>query len=155
MKRASIIKAISVLAAGAALVAACTVTTSDGPINTGSDAGGSDAASEASSNTDGGGDASKTCDVIGPGKEDYGAACNTCLSNNCCDKATACFGDQDCNDLDDCITLCYDADAAAGDGSDEKACTDACVQAYPNAAPVLNAFIGCASDLCTAECPFN
>src|SRR5690349_10263072 len=42
--------------------------------------------------------------------------CNKCMDSRCCPAVDACFLDQDCSDLADCITACLSGDGGADAG---------------------------------------
>lgn len=152
MKTLSVAGVLTIAAGSAALVA-CTVTSSNGPIDpgdggskndssTGSDTG---TGTETSTPTDGGGDAG--CIVQNP---TFGAAaCTTCMNTNCATPVQACFRDSTCKcqELDDCASACI-TDA----GTLDPTCFDACkTAAGATATQAYDAVLDCLFAQCTND----
>lgn len=136
-------------------LAACTVSsTSDvSGIDGGkSDATASDSATDAPVVTkDGGGDGG-ACKVTGGA-----AACDTCLTNKCCELTVGCEDDADCSALIACVGTCANVDggpdSGGGDaGSAEQQCVNDCGTAHPASVKKFNDSVSCLSSNCSAQC---
>jgi hypothetical protein len=145
---------LSVFAALAFAVSACTVSSSDNntsDASTPTDGGGTKdtgTTSDSSSTTDTGTGDGGTCDIV---IDTTVAACNACLNAGCCTEVNDCFGNADCKAFDDCLKPCDAKDAAAGPndaGSEQKACIQACAQAHQASVNTWLTFATCLDDKC-------
>lgn len=155
---AKVAAACGLFAASALAGAACTVSTSNGPVDFGDGGGGGgDDAGGGGTDSGGGGDAGG-CAAIGNGtgalvtfETDGGnGECNSCMATSCCDPTTACFSVKDCSDLQDCLTLCDNTPDAGAD------CKPTCQQvAQPDSVTKQQAFEQCYVNSCRSagKCP--
>jgi hypothetical protein len=75
--------------------------------------------------------------------------CNKCMDARCCPSVDACYKDQDCSELSDCISACLSGDAGADGG---PSCRNDCRTAHPNSTAKYDAVVTCQGDVCGAEC---
>jgi hypothetical protein len=75
--------------------------------------------------------------------------CNKCMDSRCCPSIDACYKDQDCNDLSDCINACLSGEAGADAG---PTCRTDCRTAHPNSVDKYDAVVKCQGDSCGTEC---
>jgi hypothetical protein len=75
--------------------------------------------------------------------------CNKCMDSRCCPSVDACYKDQDCNDLSDCITACLSGEAGADAG---PSCRTDCRTAHPNSTDKYDKVLTCQTDSCGTEC---
>ena len=154
------------IVAGAA-IAACTVSTTNGPVDV-SDSGtsGGDDSGTTGDDAGGGGDTGGgSCAAIGNqsgalvtfGADQAGLTCNSCMSGSCCDQTTACFSVKDCSDLYDCVAACDTADSGA-DAQARLDCRTTCEDPQVHSADVVakyQAFEQCYINSCrnSQQCP--
>ncbi len=142
--------ALTALGAVAAVLAACTLTTTSGPItdvdggrvDSGtSDGGTNDAAtSDGAVTTDG----STTC---GSNVDFQDPACNACSQNSCCTQLTGCFGAPASN-TSDCAMLNQSIADCKGDATCEKDARDA----FPSGVAAYDTLITCLTTTCASTC---
>jgi hypothetical protein len=73
------------------------------------------------------------------------AACDTCITQFCCDSDNICFNDTGCLDIFVCSGNCVDAGDAGG-------CINACEAQDPGSAPAFNTFVQCLAAHCQVAC---
>ncbi len=142
--------ALTALGAVAAVLAACTLTTTTGPITdvdggrvdsgTTSDGGTSDAATTNDAATDG-------SVVCGSNVDFQDPACNACSQNSCCTEVTGCFGAPASNDSD-CAKLNQAVADCKGDSTCEKDARDA----FPTGVAAYDTMITCLTTKCASTC---
>jgi hypothetical protein len=79
-----------------------------------------------------------------------GAACGPCIAISCCEELSACWGWNDCIDLNDCWVK---AGEDEGQGGDLRSRAAACERAHSGARAVFHAWDDCARKRCEDECP--
>lgn len=133
----------ALLAIGCSSSTTSTGSGSGSPSPSTSDAGKADSAMGTSPIT-AGGDGGTTPTAQGCGVETGLPACDTCLSQKCCTPIDACSDEADCVALDECLSKCTQANG--------QACGDACFQAHPKGAPLVDAIDQCVETNCKTAC---
>jgi hypothetical protein len=125
----------------------------------GQDSSSSNPDTSTSTGDDGGSsEAGLACPAIGSAARFAPAACDTCTRTNCCNEATACFGDTNCATLATCLSACNQPGADAGGDADATGftpCEQACFgtdDAGTTAATEYQAVSTCQSNSCKNEC---
>ena len=147
---------LSVFAAVAFAVSACTVTSSDdnktdSGTTTTPDSGKTDSSTttgdtgtpDTSTELDGG-----TCEIV---IQTQSADCDKCLNDSCCAEVNGCFGDTDCAALDKCLGDCDGKDAAPGAndaGSEQSKCIQDCGKNHQPSVSKWLTFATCLEDKC-------
>ncbi len=68
--------------------------------------------------------------------------CNFCHESNCCEFGVACWANQDCMDLGNCLGGC----------SGDQTCYSNCYAQYPDGKADDDAYYDCLADHCHVEC---
>ena len=77
--------------------------------------------------------------------------CDLCLTSTCCTEFDACFSNQSCAGLNECLnTRCFNLGGAARTMCEEQQC-GACL-ADPSVRTIVTNFRNCAMTKCAAEC---
>ena len=104
------------------------------------------------------------CDMHAGGVQFPTAACDTCMQAKCCAQAVACYGTgaADCAALDKCSSACPPSGTTVGGGGDGggggggggggPSCLDTCNAAHPDSVAARKAYNDCIRDPCIVEC---
>jgi hypothetical protein len=92
--------------------------------------------------TDAGANASAVCSSL----SHSGYAVAQCIASQCCGQLTACVGDPDAVQYENCIMNCGSEGAFPADGGAN--CIDTCGAAHPHAASSCEPYLQCVTDAC-------
>ncbi len=142
--------ALTALGALAAVLAACTLTTTSGPI-TDVDGGRVDSGTRDGGTNDAAtGDGAVTTDgstACGSNVDFGDPACNVCSQSSCCPEVTGCFGAPAAN-TSDCAKLNQSVFDCKGDATCEKDARDA----FPSGVAMYDTMITCLTTKCASTC---